>query len=129
MKLLVGNPGKIDGWIPPPKVMSVPVNELMKLLEPHPDGPQMPDYPVQCSDKTQVRLFNITADPYEKNNIARENPEIVMDMTRRLMEYHRTMIPPDIHEEIEAGNPNLHGGFWVPGWCKSEPHDNTINLY
>ncbi len=125
MKIILGDPGKPDGWIPPPKVLNVPAQEIQDLFKPNSDGnSQGYDFAAYCN-KLQVRLFNLTADPFEENNIAAENPEIVMKLTRRLQDYHRTMIPPDITAEIKEGNPNLHGGFYGPGWCQSEPRKST----
>ena len=72
-------------------------------------------------EEQQVRLYNLTADPSEKNNIAAGNQETVAEMRKRLRSHEETMIPPNVHAEVEEGNPNRHGGFFATGWCKALP--------
>lgn len=109
MKLLVGDPGKPDGWIPPPKVMNLPAEQI-KDMQSH-----------FFAFEDTIRLFNLTSDPYEKVNLALTYPSIVTDLKARLSKYSKTMIKPDIGAEIQAGNPNNFGGFFTSGWCKAEP--------
>ena len=107
MKLLVGDPGKPDGWIPPPKVMNLSAEQI-KDLQSH-----------FFAFEESVRLFNLTNDPYEKENLALTYPSIVADLKARLSKYFKTMIKPDIADEVQAGNPNNFGGFFTTGWCKA----------
>ena len=60
-------------------------------------------------------------DPFEHRNIAKENPTIVTEMMQRLAEYEETMIPPNIGDKTEKGNPKHFNGTFSPGWCQSEP--------
>jgi hypothetical protein len=64
----------------------------------------------------RTRLFKLTVDPYESNDIAKKNPILVADLLRRLKHYAqkgrssvRTPIDP-------RGNPknfdNVFGGYW-----------------
>ncbi len=64
-----------------------------------------------------ARLFNLTADPLETNNIADLHPELVLSMMERIAEIEVTAVPADDPDDAEAGNPNNFGGFWSPGWC------------
>ena len=41
-----------------------------------------------------VRLYNISADPYEWYDVSDENPSVVKKLLDRLVEYHKTMVPP-----------------------------------
>ena len=121
MKLLIGNPGKPDGWTPPPKVMDVSkddrkIYEFTELFK--------TTLEVGTCEAKLVRLFNLTNDPFEKDNIAYKNPNIVEELTQRLSKYVKTMITPDLAPETKKGNPNRFGGFFGPGWCQSEPQLN-----
>ena len=42
-------------------------------------------------------------------------------MMNRLQEYRLTMIPPDVGDDSEKGNPQHFNGTFSPGWCQSEP--------
>ena len=75
--------------------------------------------------EVQTRLFNLTEDPFEKNNLAQNMPEMVQILSHRLEKYFASMIPPDNAPEIIDGNPNRHGGFLSPGWCRAEPSQIT----
>ena len=62
MKLLLGNPGKPDGWTPPPEVMEISkddskIHEFTELF-------RMSD--VSTCEAKPVRLYNLTHDPFEK---------------------------------------------------------------
>ena len=63
----------------------------------------------------KVRLYNLTADPSERDNIAAGNPGVVAEMRERLRRHEETMIPPNVHAEVAEGNPNRHGGFYATG--------------
>ena len=119
MKLLVGDP-------------STPLPEFMKLSGLSPEQiknlptlstEQIKDLRCQffvCEDSIDsIRLFNLTSDPYEKDNLALNYPSIVTDLKARLSKYFKTMIKPDIATEVQAGNPNNFGGFFNTGWCKA----------
>ena len=114
MKLLLGNPGKPDGWIPPPQVIDSSEHEFEKLFK----GYISPD---SVCTEVQTRLFNLTEDPFEKNNLAQDMPKMVQVLSNRLEKYFASMIPPDNAPEIIDGNPNRNGGFLSPGWCRAEP--------
>ena len=115
MKLLLGDPGKPDGWIPPPKVLDLNEEDFNDIFHHY-----ITSYDNSCND-IQVRLFNLTADPFEKHNLANEMHDVVKDLTNQLQKYFKTMIPPDNAAEIIDGNPNRHGGYLSPGWCQAEP--------
>lgn len=118
MKLLLGNPGKPGGWIPPPKVLDIlhhdtdlkAMNELFLSA----------DDDDSCS-KQAVRLFNLTQDPFEKVNLASVYPDLVLELKNKLEKYVSSMISPNVEAEILAGNPNNFGGFWGPSWCLAKP--------
>ena len=72
--------------------------------------------------------FNFQDDPFEYTNIADQNPEVVTKMMERLKEYWLTMIPADVGNDVEEGNPIHFNGTFSPGFCESEPIWSTYNL-
>lgn len=64
-----------------------------------------------------VRLYNLTQDPYEKVNLAGDNPYLVKNLLEKLEKYKMSMISPNIAKEIPQGNPKNFHGFYQPGWC------------
>ena len=62
MKLLLGNPGKMDGWYPPPQVMDISKDdyEIQQLTE------LFKSSEFSLCEKNSVRLYNLTSDPSEK---------------------------------------------------------------
>ena len=68
-----------------------------------------------------MNLCVFTADPFERTNIAEENPNIVAELKDKLDTYQKTMIPPNVLPETEKGNPKYFNGTYSPGWCKSQP--------
>jgi arylsulfatase A-like enzyme len=46
-----------------------------------------------------VELFNLNDDPYEQNNLASKNPEIVRKLRARLEEYRSAAVPPKAEEQ------------------------------
>ena len=72
-----------------------------------------------------VHLYNLTSDPYEMNDISKEYPATVGSLKNRLSDYVKSMITPNIAEEILAGSPHLNGGVFGPGWCQSRPEEDA----
>src|SRR6185295_12644353 len=48
----------------------------------------------KADDAEIVELFNITADPYEKNDLSAKNPEKVKELRARLDAYAKAAVPP-----------------------------------
>ncbi|XP_078000253.1 arylsulfatase B-like [Glandiceps talaboti] len=95
-KLLTGPSGN-DSWIPSPS------------------SPYKPFHPKKTYGKV-VRLYNIAKDPYERKDVSEENPEIVMELLRRLGEYNKDVVKPNYPGVIDViyGNPDRHDGLWAP---------------
>jgi len=125
MKLLIGNPGdRYHGHFPPdevdPENICPPgqggdgIDNLDKM------SIQMFSDIFSIAD-TEVYLYNIKEDPNEYHNIAKDNPTVVEELKEKLKVYYDSMIPPNIEEQIEEGNPSNFNGTFASGWCKSEP--------
>ncbi|XP_072120226.1 arylsulfatase I-like [Mobula birostris] len=108
-KLLTGDPGYGD-WIPPQTHPSLPGTwwnlERQRL-----------------GHRRAVWLFNITADPYEREEVSARHPAVVRRLLARLARYHRTSIPVRYPADDPRANPELHGGAWMPwaGEDEGEP--------
>ncbi len=126
MKLIRGDAGKPDGWIPPKDVLGLEddddIRRLQNILYHNSvaDGCDVDGISAATSG-TRVRLFNLTADPTERTNLAAERPEEVRELLSRLARLESTMIPPDVARERDRGNPSHFGGVFQTGWCRAEP--------
>ncbi|KAF7220236.1 arylsulfatase I-like [Nothobranchius furzeri] len=104
-KLLTGNVGDGD-WIPPQAL---------------PDGPER----WQKLEKRRtelgksVWLFNISADPYERSDLAEARPEVVKHLLTRLAQYNQTAVMARNPPDDPMADPELHGGVWGP-WLGQE---------
>jgi len=119
MKLIKGHPGKHDGYYPPNNLSFSGVynNHLENQV-----NLDVSNGKLFKNDEDEIYLFNLKEDPYEHNNLAADNPDLVEELKARLAEYEATMIPPDTADEIAEGNPSNFGGAWATGWCDSEPN-------
>ncbi|XP_046885355.1 arylsulfatase I [Hypomesus transpacificus] len=106
-KLLTGNVGDGD-WVPPQTL---------------PGGPQQWQDMEKRRDQRgkSVWLFNVTADPYERSDLAEARPEVVKMLLTRLAEYNQTAVPPRNPPDDPMADPQLHGGVWTP-WLGVEGH-------
>ena len=158
MKLLVGNPGKIDGHIPPDKIPGIRPDSYDTVCDATRDKERSKPCDGYMIDGKEIHLFNITgnrkflfstmsinliahlliqlksifsfflADPYEYHNIAQENSKLVNDMMKRLEEYQASMIPPNIGPDTGDGDPRKFNNTFSPGWCESEPNFRNLEL-
>ena len=58
--MLVGNPGKIDGWIPPDKVTDIGDEKYDELFGVTRSGDEFEECSTYQMNRTEIRLFNIT---------------------------------------------------------------------
>ncbi|TRY92452.1 hypothetical protein DNTS_029602 [Danionella cerebrum] len=111
-KLLTGNIGDGD-WFPPLMMQSAP--QQWEGMEKRRD-----------QRAKSVWLFNITADPYERADLAETQPEVVKLLLSRLVEYNRTAVAPRHPLDDPKADPQFHGGVWSP-WLQKEDagHDGV----
>ncbi|PWA20567.1 hypothetical protein CCH79_00019567 [Gambusia affinis] len=110
-KLLTGNVGDGD-WIPPQALPAGP--ERWQKLEKRRNRPGK-----------SVWLFNVSADPYERFDLAEVRPEVVKHLLARLAEYNHTAVMARNPPDDPLADPELHGGVWSPwlgleGWGRNE---------
>ena len=117
MKLIKGEPGKHSHIISPDEMVDED-DDVSADQFPYENTLCSP--PGSQTDNT-LRLFNLTADPSERNDLILEHPEVAKRLLEKLSGYEATMIPPNLEPGNELGNPNRFGGVWGPGWCQSQP--------
>ncbi|XP_029377690.1 arylsulfatase I [Echeneis naucrates] len=112
-KLLTGNVGDGD-WIPP---QALPIGpERWQKLEKR-----------RNELGKSVWLFNISADPYERSDLADARPEVVKHLMTRLAEYNQTAVMARNPPDDPMADPELHGGVWGP-WLGLEGHEESSVL-
>ncbi|KAK3524232.1 hypothetical protein QTP70_023597, partial [Hemibagrus guttatus] len=105
-KLLTGDPGHGD-WIPPQVLSSFPTG-WWNLERGNVD-----------KEKKSIWLFNITADPCERNDLTENRPDVVKKLLRRLAFYNSTATAVRYPPDDPRANPQNNGGAWRP-WVKDE---------
>ena len=61
-----------------------------------------------------VWLFNITADPYEENDLSDQYPDVVETLVRKLDGYYLGSAPVKYPPPDMAADPALNNGLWGP---------------
>uniref|UniRef100_A0A3P8X3L0 Sulfatase N-terminal domain-containing protein n=1 Tax=Cynoglossus semilaevis TaxID=244447 RepID=A0A3P8X3L0_CYNSE len=74
------------------------------------------------SKHQNVWLFNITADPYERQDLAHQRPDVVQQLLARLAYYNQTAVPVYFPPDDPRANPSHHSGAWVP-WVEDEEEE------
>ncbi|XP_064082519.1 arylsulfatase B-like [Macrobrachium nipponense] len=68
-------------------------------------------------DETQIRLYNITADPVESTDLSLDNLEMVKyTMTYLAVQLYRYRRPNPKKRNFR-GHPRYFNDVWSPGWC------------
>uniref|UniRef100_A0A3Q3KXT7 Sulfatase N-terminal domain-containing protein n=1 Tax=Labrus bergylta TaxID=56723 RepID=A0A3Q3KXT7_9LABR len=109
-KLLTGDPGHGD-WVPPQVLATLP-GPWWNL-----ERAQTTSF--KTSTHKTVWLFNITADPCERQDLADQRPDVVQQLLARLVHYNQTAVPVYFPPDDPRANPELHEGAWVP-WVDEE---------
>ncbi|XP_019969147.1 arylsulfatase I-like [Paralichthys olivaceus] len=112
-KLLTGDPGHGD-WVPPQVLPSLPgrwwnLERTFSSL-------------YKSSTLKNIWLFNITGDPYERQDLADQRPDVVQQLLARLVYYNQTAVPVYFPPDDPRANPSRHGGAWVP-WVDEEEEE------
>uniref|UniRef100_A0A3Q4BA01 Sulfatase N-terminal domain-containing protein n=1 Tax=Mola mola TaxID=94237 RepID=A0A3Q4BA01_MOLML len=117
-KLLTGYPGHGD-WVPPQVLPSLPGRwwNLERDILSHNKN----------STHKTVWLFNITADPCERQDLADQRADVVQQLLTRLAYYNRTAVPVYFPPDDPRADPNQHGGAWVPWVDEEEDEEGKYN--
>ncbi|KAM9789462.1 arylsulfatase I-like [Neosynchiropus ocellatus] len=107
-KLLTGDPGHGE-WVPL-QVLPTLLGRWWNL--------ERATFQKSSASKS-VWLFNITADPYERQDLADLRPDVVRQLLARLAHYNRTAVPVFFPPDDPRADPSNHGGAWVP-WADDD---------
>jgi len=109
-KLIKGNSGMYDGWnTNDPYNISQP-NASQVFVEVH-------DKSSTLNEKKKVWLFDLDADPTERQNLALANPEQVQKMLASITEYTKKengYTDPGYNLPLPRSMPSLNNGTWAP---------------
>ncbi|OWF47903.1 arylsulfatase B-like [Mizuhopecten yessoensis] len=112
-KLIEGYPGPYPGWYKPE-------TETINL-ETKKDETNITDnerYAKHGNVESLGReLYNLKDDPYEHNDLSLSHLDIAEELSKKMAEYHKQMIPANFPNNSAAANPNNFDGYWSPGWC------------
>ncbi|XP_034468516.1 arylsulfatase I-like [Hippoglossus hippoglossus] len=112
-KLLTGDPGHGD-WVPPQVLPTLP-GRWWNLERTFPSFHK-------SSTHKNIWLFNITGDPYERQDVADQRPDVVQQLLARLAYYNQTAVPVYFPPDDPRANPSQHGGAWVP-WVDEDEEE------
>ncbi|XP_037268762.2 arylsulfatase B [Rhipicephalus microplus] len=59
-------------------------------------------------------LFDIADDPCEQRNLAKELPDVLTMLLRKLSAYNKTVVPPVTTVDDPRSYPDQHNGIWAP---------------
>ncbi|KAL5259356.1 hypothetical protein ACHWQZ_G009712 [Mnemiopsis leidyi] len=126
-KLLQGDPGR-GPWVPPPAVNYRMYKENLLFAAAEEKGEDGWEYamggePVSATSwrtklDDKVQLYDVESDPYEKEEVSKDNPEVVQQMLARLQVHKDAAVPPANKPSDPEGNPDNFGGVWTP-WLET----------
>ncbi|KAK7067491.1 hypothetical protein SK128_020465 [Halocaridina rubra] len=111
-KLIVGDGGRYDGWVPPSDVIAGS-NREMKT------GRCCSTWHSSILNKP-VMLFNLKDDPLETTDVSYLHPDVTATLKSLLGQYAAESRNPKMPREDPLGHPDFHGGFFSPGWCHAK---------
>ncbi|XP_037537853.1 arylsulfatase I isoform X6 [Nematolebias whitei] len=115
-KLLTGDPGHGD-WVPV-QVLPTLLGHWWNLER------SVPSQDESSVPPKTVWLFNITADPYERQDLADQRPDVVQQLLARLAYYNQTAVPVYFPPNDPRADPKRHAGAWVP-WADEEEEEGN----
>ncbi|KAH6925914.1 hypothetical protein HPB50_011881 [Hyalomma asiaticum] len=100
------------------KLLLKPQKKFSSWYEESEEYPEKVTFPW---DAPKLLLFNITADPYERNDLSTTFKEEAERLKFELLEQVPLMIPSQDKEDDPKGDPSLQKprGAYGPGWCKA----------
>lgn len=96
-KLLHGNTGSHNGWYPVPGMGE--------------------DEEAPAPPKNSYQLYDIDADPQERHDLSKSQPDQLAKMVKVLKDWRATGVPAFYPPPDPASDPSRWGGAWSPGWC------------
>lgn len=120
-KLIAGFPGPFTEWVSENGIekgdkygVQIEDEEIKELLN-----------KLNINNKTDlyegIRLYNITNDPTEKNNLALNHTDVVKTILHKCIEELPNIVPSQYNIKDPDSDPSKHDGVWEP-WS---PDDNN----
>jgi arylsulfatase B/arylsulfatase I/J len=121
-KLLQGFPGR-GPWVPPPEINFKKYNEHMSHAGQDPweleyGREKEISHWINHHYKDKIQLYDVESDPYEKQELSKENPKIVKMMLEKLQVHKSKAVQPGNKDSDPKGNPKYFGGVWTP-WLQN----------
>ncbi|KAF0299907.1 Arylsulfatase B [Amphibalanus amphitrite] len=120
MKLVWGWPGQNSDWYPVPDSNNVTVPDLFdpEYVQDVSELDMSDHLTDQHGEPTlPVHLFNITADPEERQDLAEQLPDVLQRMQDRVRELLVDVVPGYYPPQVDEGYPS--DGLFQTGWCEA----------
>jgi arylsulfatase A-like enzyme len=112
----------IDVWPTLTQNAASPRTEVVYGIEPFRGAVRQGNWKLvwQATLPSKLELFDLAADPAEKNNVAAAHPDKVAELQRRVEALAQEAVPPLILQEaLGAVKPALFGSVLLPGEAKA----------
>ncbi|OWF42819.1 Arylsulfatase I [Mizuhopecten yessoensis] len=100
-KPIEGCPGLYPGWYKPE-------TETINL--------QTKKNDINTTDDERYKE-TLNDDPYEHHDLSLSHSNIAEELSKKIAEYHKQMIPANFAKNSAAFNPEHFKGYWSPGCC------------
>ncbi|OWF52332.1 arylsulfatase B-like [Mizuhopecten yessoensis] len=112
-KLIEGYPGLYPGWYKP-ETETINLQTKKNDINTTNDERYAKQGNVQWLGR---ELYNLKDDPYEHHDLSLSHWDIAEELSKKMAEYHKQMIPANSPKGSAASNPQNFDGYWSPGWC------------
>ena len=69
-----------------------------------------------------LALYNITADPYERNDLSKKLPDVVTKLSNRVEFYMKGVVPSrQVPPDSQAKATAIRNGYWGPWRTNLQP--------
>ena len=69
-------------------------------------------------DSLDIAMYDVEADPEERNNLREELPSVFADLRERAIRHLANVVEADFPPADFSGHPRNFGGNFSPGWCQ-----------
>ena len=69
-------------------------------------------------DQLDIAMYDVEADPEERNDLREELPSIFADLRERAIHHLANVVEADFPPADFSGHPRNFGGNFSPGWCQ-----------
>ena len=69
-------------------------------------------------DSLDIAMYDVEADPEERNDLREELPSVFADLRERAIRHLANVVEADFPPKDLSGHPRNFGGNFSPGWCQ-----------